>query len=320
MSDYSIYYRKSTNDVAGLANRPGWDILVSAFNSSQRVQDVFDAVRADEKHWLVLPEYCYEKDELPTSGRTFVCSAGNESNLLDCYFANARVEWEKTRICLDVTGFMRPAMLFLVKTLMDYGVKRLDVLFSEPDRYARKEETEFSDERVVEVRQVAGYEGVHSTDTTRDLLIIGAGYDHELIAYVAEHKDNARKVQLFGLPSLRPDMYQENILRATRASEAVGVGALSPENIRFAPANDPFTTANVLRDIVTGIGGARGFSNVYLCPVSTKSSTLGFALYYLTERRGTATSVIFPFCERYNRETSKGVSRIWEYEVHLPES
>jgi hypothetical protein len=45
---------------------------------------------------------------------------------------------------------------------------------------------------------------------------------------------------------------------------------------------------------------------------------LGFAVYYLTERRNSATSLIFPFCEAYEQETSTGVSRIWKYTVELP--
>ena len=42
-----------------------------------------------------------------------------------------------------------------------------------------------------------------------------------------------------GLPSLRADMYQQNVLRAELASEQVGAG-LDGVETRFAPANDPF--------------------------------------------------------------------------------
>ena len=92
---------------------------------------------------------------------------------------------------------------------------------------------------MTEVRQVVGYEGQHVTDTSRDVLIIGAGYDDKLIAEVAEHKDQARKIQLFGLPSLRADMYQENVLRAHLAESAVGTPIHDEASNFFAPANDP---------------------------------------------------------------------------------
>jgi hypothetical protein len=146
---------------------------------------------------------------------------------------------------------------------------------------------------------------------------LGAGYDHELIARVAESKEHARKLQIFGLPSLRADMYQENILRAHRASEAIGGGEeLSPINY-FAPANDPFVTADVLGEIVRAANAKRTITNLYLSPLATKPQVLGFCLYYLAEWRSKPGSMLFPFCRRYSRETTKGLSRIWKYSVEL---
>jgi hypothetical protein len=146
------------------------------------------------------------------------------------------------------------------------------------------------------------------------VLIINAGYDHQLIKDVAESKDRARKVQLFGFPSLKADMYQENVWRANKAEEAVG----SQAPAYFAPAYDPFVTANVLGDIVRELNEKRPVTNLYLSPLATKAQVLGFALYYLTELRGSASSIIFPFCDTYNRETGTGLARVWKYTVELP--
>lgn len=57
---------------------------------------------------------------------------------------------------------------------------------------------------------------------------------------------------------------------------------------------------------------------VSLCPLATKAQLLGFALYYLTECRNMPVSVLFPFCASYDRETTKGLTRIWKYTVELP--
>jgi len=206
-----------------------------------------------------------------------------------------------------------------MKRLMEQGIRRFDALYSEPVAYADREETRFSDEVVEQVRQVAGFEGNHSTDVSRDVLIIGSGYDHELIARVAESKDQARKIQIFGLPSLRADMYQENVLRAHRAEEAVG-GLGESYGTYFAPANDPFVTASVLQQIVDELRAHNNLGNLYLSPLATKPQVLGFSLYYLTECRNAAASMIFPYSPSYNRETSKGVARIWKYTVELPAS
>jgi hypothetical protein len=164
--------------------------------------------------------------------------------------------------------------------------------------------------------QVGGFEGTHLPDTSNDVLVIGAGYDHVLISHVAEYKENARKVQLLGLPSLRADMYQENVLRAQRAGEQIGSSDIGV-NTFFAPANDPFVTAEVLQQVYSYAGRIKPVTNLYLCPVSTKVQVLGFGLYYLTEWVGRSASIIFPFCRTYTRETSKGVSRIWWYQVEF---
>ena len=113
-------------------------------------------------------------------------------------------------------------------------------------------------------------------------------------------------------------MYQENVLKAHLAE--VSVGALAEETSRtfFAPANDPFITADVLGSIVAKIEGRRTITNLYLCPLSTKPQALGFALYYLTERLNGPTSLIFPFCKTYAPETAAGITRIWKYTVELP--
>jgi hypothetical protein len=108
-------------------------------------------------------------------------------------------------------------------------------------------------------------------------------------------------------------MYQENELRAALAEEAVGT-AVS----HFAPANDPFSTATVLHEIVRLNSRREPITNLYLAPLASKPQVLGFCLYYLFERQNTATSVIFPFAPCYERETTVGISRIWKYTVEAP--
>ena len=317
MPDYSIFYKRAWSSDSGWPDLD-WDVLLSAFNSSDRVRTVFERASAQEKHWFISPEYGYAQSELPSTGRCFPSPDADEATVVQSYFSAASMDLSRLRLCIDITGFMRPHLLVILKYLMLKGVRRFDALYSEPLQYAKKEKTRFSDGVVVEVRQVAGFEGNHRPETTNDLLIIGAGYDHPLIAHAAEYKESARKVQLLGLPSLRADMYQENVLQAHRAAEQIGTTAADSDDRHFAPANDPFETANALNDIVRDAGRREQVTNLYLCPVSTKVQVLGFGLYYLTECVGRNSSIIFPFCRTYTRETSVGISRIWWYQVELP--
>ncbi len=317
MPDYSICYKK------GWRADETWpdlkcDLLLSAFNSSDRVRTVFAKMPALQKHWFISPEYQYSSNELPKDHLCFAPSEADEATVVHDYFAKASLDLKKTKLCIDITGFMRPHLLVILKYLVLKGVRRFDALYSEPLQYAAKENTLFSDQTVVDVRQITGFEGNHRPDTHNDLLVIGAGYDHALIAHAAEYKANAKKIQLLGLPSLRADMYQENVLRVERASEQLGSSSTDSMSSFFAPANDPFVTANTLAEIYSHASRLQEVTNLYLCPVSTKVHVLGFGLYYLTEWVGKHASVVFPFCRTYARETSKGIQRIWWYQVELP--
>ena len=317
MLDYTIFYKTTLPIDTEWTKDNSWDIFISAYNSSDRVQKVFDKAKAKVKHWLILPDYEYDKNDYP-SGKVFCPPHKHESEFVQEYVSESKVkDFANLKVCVDITGFIKPYMMYLLKWFMEQGLNRLDVIFSEPADYAKKEDTRFSNEVVSEVRQVAGFEGSHVTDVSNDVLILGAGYDDVLITEVAESKKNSKIIQLFGLPSLRSGMYQENVLRANRAAESVGVGIDSQHNIYFAPANDPFVTASVLREIVEE-NSKKQITNLYICPLSTKAQALGFTIYYLTECRDKAISMIYPICESHSQETSKGVSRIWKYVVELP--
>lgn len=212
---------------------------------------------------------------------------------------------------------MRPHLLFLTLYLHNRGVKRFDVIYSEPQRYSKKENTKFS-EGAIQIRQNDGFAGVNSTSTSGDFLIIGSGYDDRLIKAIANEKDKADKVQIFGLPSLRADMYQENVLKADLAAEAIGVNKFFPTESFFAPANDPFVTASVLSEIVNLRKQQGHIANLYLSPLATKPQALGFCLFYIGECIGKNVSILFPVSKKYLKETSTGLQRVWRYTIEFP--
>jgi hypothetical protein len=117
---------------------------------------------------------------------------------------------------------------------------------------------------------------------------------------------------------LRADMYQENVLRAFKASDAIGTNKTFDIDRFFAPANDPFITAATLSEIVKLRERHGPITNLYLSPLATKPQALGFALYYLAECVGKNASILFPISTRYERETSTGLSRVWKYTVQYP--
>ena len=291
-----------------------WDVFVSAYDRSERVRRVFDKVRAGRKFWLVHEEYGFAKHERP-AGNPYVCRAMSETSMLG--FWRERLGREGIgggTLCVDATGFMRPQLLFFLQLLLKSGVDRFDVLYSEPAYYKKKDETDFSDAHVEVVRQVVGFEGESDVGVGRELLIIGAGYETHLVAEVAEDKDRARKVVLFGLPSVRADMYQQSVWRTWRAVDVLDGG--NAERY-FAPASDPLATATVVSELVARERSSTEIGHVYLSPLATNAQAVGFALCYLTEYRESNTSIIFPFTRGYQKETSIGFARAWVHTLEF---
>lgn len=313
--DYTVFYKRKyiKDDLSGLA----WDVFISAFNDSQRVTDVYEIVVAKEKHWLIMPDYNYAESECPENSFRCQPDLTEDEYIINFFNKNPKLLNSK-KICIDITGFMRPHLIFMFRYFVSKGIEFVDVIYSDPVSYKKKERTSFTKDKVYNVRQIRGCEGYHVPDTKNDILIIGAGYDHKLIASAADNKAKARKLQLYGFPSLHADMYQENIINAYVAEDALGGGFLDENRSYYAPANDPFVTASVLSQIVKEHEKNEIITNLYLSPLSTKAQTLGFIIYYLWECMDKSVSIIFPFCQEYNRETSVGLSKIWHYKVELP--
>lgn len=323
--DYSIFYKKKFNNVAELKAAKKYNLFISAYNDSTRVKSVFEEVDSMEKHWLSFPEYQYDAKELPVVDGSIVkifCfdQSLKEGEIVRNYVQQSAINFSTVgRVCIDITGFIRPHLIFLVRYFFSISVREVDFIYTDPIRYKKKEQTDFSFD-YIDVRQVDGCQGTHNPDTNNDILIIGSGYDHLRITDVSKSKNNSKKIQLFGFPSLQPDMYQENILKAYKAEEETSNGRetfIDQDKTLFAPANDPFVTANIIKEYLQKENKQKTITNVYLCPLSTKAQTLGVAIFYITQCLDEPASIIFPFCSRYSRETTEGISKIWRYTVEF---
>ena len=309
MIDYSIYYRRPIRVDKISAELEKFDVFVSAFNSSDRIAGVFTDVRADRKVWLIHPEYQYSPIDLPVGQETVTPPSVDEVVQVKALLDRLG-ELKGKSLCIDATGFMRHVLAFLVPKLASIGLTEFTVLYSEPQAYKKQENTAFS-------TRTSGAVRPSPDPSARNVLVIGVGYDSKLISEVAAHKDGAEVYPLFAFPSLSPDMYQQSAIRAASSGE-VAVPEQWITKRRFAPANDPFSTAAAVRAIVDEVDRQGAPANIYLSPLATKVQTLGFALYWQLEgrlRRG--TSILLPECSTYSRETTTGLKRLWSYTVEF---
>ena len=87
----------------------------------------------------------------------------------------------------------------------------------------------------------------------------------------------------------------------------------------YAPAYDPFVTAQAISEYVEKQNKRAPITNIYLSPLSTKPHALGMALYFLWEHGFNKNiSLIYPYCQQYITDNSDGIARIWRYEIQLP--
>lgn len=304
ISKYNIFKKEIVNDFLSI-NAAKFDLFISAFEPCERVVSVFDNIDATQKVWAVFPQYEIAKEKLP-SEYLFQSNETSEDDFFHELFAQYPIT-KDTKICIDITGFIRPHLIYLIRYLAFIEVNNISVIYTEPKQYIKGENTSFSG-FINEVKIIpACGSGSYDHITENDMLILGVGYDDKLIAKVSQSKRNCKiKYEIFGFPSLQADMYQESVLKSANVKETVG------ENIhaRFAPAYDPFQTAELIEDIIEG---ATGVNNIYLSPLSSKAQVLGFIFYYCKVGWKKNVSIIYPYSEKYLTNTSLGAGRTWHY-------
>lgn len=311
---YLIDSKKRVTNFEELGNI---DVYISAFNDSDRVKHVFDGINAKTKIWWIIPEYNYSQEDLssiPDDVHRIDDLSSNEAELVLNGISKSGIENPSLLdVCIDITGFMRPHIFMLLKYFNEHPAKSLRILYTEPERYSRGADTSFSLKDIQDVRQISGFEGIHIPNTSKDVLLLGVGYDHQSMGQAIRFKEGARLVQLLSLPSLAADMYQESLIRVDKVdTEELNTPIKSDH---FCSANDPFLVAASASKIYHSENENGGITNFYLCPLSTKPQALGFALFYLRELTETASSVIFPFPKHYSKKTSTGIGRVWQYPI-----
>lgn len=313
--NFSYFYKERYADIASLNSCCNYDFFVSFYNESYRVTTIFENVHATKKVIL------FDEDCEYVKGHESFKISHDELADINAFFAHYALT-ENITICLDITGFPVPYILLILKIFQKHNILKFDVLYSEPDYYKEKSKTKFTDD-FVGVKQVNGFKGTHSSDETNDYLIIASGYDYSSIIEVCKHKENVhKKFQLFGFPSLQPDMYQENILKIYSAKSILNFENINdPEVNLFAPANDPFITAEEVANFIDRNNEIKKITNIYLSPLSTKAQALGFGLYYLWNNCTTKpVSIIYPYCNKIFGNTSEGLSKISVFHIELPAS
>lgn len=315
--DYTYFYKYCYHSPEELAGDINYDVFVSSFCRDDRVQEPWNKIIASRKIWILGPESVNLIKE-PDVEQYVLADLNEYEKILD--FVDVSRIKKDDRVCIDSTGFVLPVLFLLIKCFQIHGLRHFDIIYSEPQRYIHAESTNFSED-YYDTSQIIGYAGVHPSDMSNDLLIVASGYDYNRISDVANVKKSVQtKVQLLGFPSMQADMYQENLVRAFKAESALGSDSFATMDMNiYAPAYDPFVTAQAIKDYLKDKQLHKPFTNIYLAPLSSKPQAIGIALFYLWEECHKKTiSVIYPQCRSYITENSKGIGCVWRYTIELP--
>lgn len=309
-----------------------YDLLISAYNEELMVSDVFDVINAKNKVWIVFPDYKYEDISILKSLTHTVLDYTEvstdiddlEKNIIDRFVKDIGLidKYKDKKICIDITGFVKPYMIYLMLYLKHFNFSSFDVLYSEPKLYVKREETSFSKEEIVKTRTINGFD-LRTDEGTDDLFIINAGYDHKLIRSIGSWKVPIEKQKiLIGFPSLQPIMFQENILNLHLAADELELSA-NNFNPLLAPANDPFETAKVINDYIDYyIQRKQGVKNIYLAPIGTKPQALGIFLFCIFEEekfenKDINLQIVYPFTKSYSTNAGKELFKVNKYTIEF---
>lgn len=314
MKFFDYFYRQDLS--VDVDWQQSWDVFVSAWDGSDRVRRVFEHVTAAHKLWMIHPEYKIKQEDLPNE-KTFEAAGGDAESVRGTISQiEALCDLKSAKICFDITGMLRPQIAILMRLLKHKGVAKCDVIYSQPKNYTRGERTKFSSGEVTDVREITGFSGINQPGA-QEILIVAPGFDDVLQREVFDHKASALRYQLFGLPSLQADMYQQNIL------QAYGIDTQMPDNEgsrtkRFASASDPFAIATELSAIVSEVRKKYPRSRFYIAPLGPKAQMLGTALYYMTEGLQGSISIIYPVVTSHIPATSSGISTVCVNTIDFP--
>lgn len=319
ITPYHLHYHDKYKRIEDFeTNSKEYDLFISGYSEERMVRSVYDKINAIKKIWLIFPDY--KLTSLP-SEENFSIDIEINNNYLESTFINkffyhySLNDFIDKRICIDITGFIKPYIFSLLFLLKKENFKKIDIVYSEPKYYKNKEKTKFSSQ-ILNVRAINFFNS-SNPDTSEDMLIINAGYDLNLITAVIEQYSGIKeKKLLLGSPPLMPDMLQENILNIENIRNYI-----SNFNPLFSPANNPFETASIISAYINKFVEKKRITNLYIAPLATKPQALGLLFFLMAEKTnlerkyGIKMKVVYPFTESYSSSAGKDISQINIYNL-----
>ena len=163
------YFYKNKKSVTEIHNFGKYDILFSFFSKVDRVKLILEKLDRDKTILFTEDESSIDIS-LDDSCQIKNVPCGLNSSLFFIQNSSDFIVEDivSKKICIDATGFPTPHLLCFLRTLYSRGVKKIDIFYSEPQKYKASEHTLFTDEFYC-VRTVDGMGGMHTSEGTSDV-------------------------------------------------------------------------------------------------------------------------------------------------------
>ena len=210
------------------------------------------------------------------------------------------------RIGVDMSLFTRPLLFWLLRYLSrDLAGRVTSVYYTEPEHYrymAGTFDTYQATLGPLEVLEVPGFPGRAGALDGGNLVVL-LGFDGQLAISIAEDVAPSETIVVNGLPGYFPKYKDISLVN----NERLVAGA---EGVRYAPADNPFETYNLLERVRSEAAGAP----MTLAPLGTKPMALGGCLFAIDNDD---VRVVYARPQEYVSRTSWASWRSWRYDVRL---
>lgn len=220
---------------------------------------------------------------------------------------------ENKIVVIDFSVMVKPYIFVLLKYFLYKREKRrIHLLYTEPMYYPKWRTKVLSGENDSFTRGTIKTGEIPSFSGSRDLtkktaLIVLLGFEGERAVEVANAVDPDITIPINGFPAYRPEFKDISIISNEELLREPEIF----KNLRYAPANDPFETENVIESIYLEYSERY---NISIAPLGTKPMALGSCLFAL---QCPDCRIIYPYPREYNLKASKGYGKTWVYSLEL---
>lgn len=221
------------------------------------------------------------------------------------YLAALQLNKDST-VWVDITSISIPSIFRFFYILKEiHGIDDYDVVYAEPKYYDFFNGLYFLYDRKPEPRDYRTLNEYFVSAGTRDVILVCfLGFEKYVSKYVHERNEHSKVIAINGFPSFLPKIKDISLEHNYELISAIG-----SDQVRYAQADTPFSTYNVLTSIF------QDHENTLLdiCVLGSKPMALGACMFALDHPE--EVKVSYPFLTNYKKHTSIDVATTWWYSI-----